>query len=231
MDYRKANVKQVVDILREMTVTKRPPLKKNAFEKRMDQILNWLVSNAVLTFVVMLILAVCSYFFRSDAILNTTLTFGLLSAFFGWMLQAAVIVALVPSILEIRKDPYKNFFCLVERASNDDSGFLDKLKKCDTLILRYVLAQYKLERVAFEKRGNLLSGSIEKIGFFPALAALIVLSVSLTKATFLHDWSNGIVLLLFSFYIMNVAAFAMHQKMDAVIALAEHYLETSDTDS
>lgn len=221
MEHFQRQVLAALDILQKITQAKLPPFEKTTFERKADQLINAVATHGVLSFVLMVVLAGLTYAFQTTPLLNTTLTIGAITGFLGWSILVALVVAMTPSLWQIGKNPYGQIFRLIRRAAMHDLSFLKLLENFDPLVLRFSLMQYKAERTAFEKRSSLLSGSLEKIGFFPALGALLALSITLSKAAYLGHWANSLIFLLFAFYILNGAAFLMQQKMDAVIALVE----------
>jgi hypothetical protein len=88
--------------------------------------------------------------------------------------------------------------------------------------MEFVLVQYRHERLAFEKRGSLLAGPIEKVGLFPALAAFAVIATTMWHNA--NVWIRVVLSVIPFFYFMNFWGYELRQEMDRTIALLEYCL-------
>lgn len=191
-------------------------------ERRLEKLGELVISHAMLGFLTMLALAGIAYYLRSGPIIATVISVGALSVLCATAFFILTILAAIPFILKIRRAPYSLFLTLVETSFTFDLQYVNRLALCDVRAVQYVLTYYRYERIWFEKRGSALSGSIEKIGLFPALGAVALLSAGLSHLGFGNGWLEMLAPLILAFHFMNLAAFGMLQKMDRVIALFEY---------
>jgi hypothetical protein len=105
-----------------------------------------------------------------------------------------------------------------------DLPLVNRLLACDRDAMEFVLVQYRHERVAFEKRGSLFAGQIEKVGLFPALAAFAVIATTMWHNA--NVWIKVILAVVPFFYFMNFLGYGLGQEMDRTIALLEYGLAT-----
>ncbi|WP_146056841.1 hypothetical protein [Chromobacterium alticapitis] len=201
-----------------------PPMNKH--EEFLEGLRKKILSHAISGFIVMLIFAGAAYLFPISELLNTTFTLSLLVQLTGLVLQLIVIGSIIPFAWEMIKKPHAQFLRLVKRTYNFDIEHVELLSKCDPATLSHLLIHYKNQRTALEKRSSLISGSVEKIGFMPAISSLVVLYLSLTKFPIIQNWINSLVFLLLAFYCLNISIFAMLQKQDRVISLLEYSISS-----
>lgn len=220
------SVDEAFAITKEIMETKSPRPPESNQEKFFEKIRKAVFSHAISGFIVTSIFAVLAYFFPISELLNATFTLSLLVQILGLLLQLVIIASTIPFIWELIKNPYSQFLRLVHTAYSFDMKHVEKLSKCDPTALSYLLIHYKNERSALERRGALLSGSIEKIGFMPAVSSLVVLYLTLTKFPAIQNWINVLVFLLLAFYCLNISIFAMLQKQDRVISLLEYSISS-----
>lgn len=217
-----ADIREVFEIISEVTSANRPTIPGTAMERRLEKLGEWVISHAMLGLLTMLLLAALAYYVRSEPLVATVISVGTLSMIFALSFFAVLILSAIPLILKIKKAPFSQFLSLVESSYTFDLQYARRLAQCDKRAVQYVLAYYKYERNGFEKRGSVLSGSIEKIGIFPALGALAILAVALSKITFASQWIQMIPPLILAFYFLNFGMFGMLQKKDRVITLLEY---------
>ena len=222
-----ADIKHVKDLASEITKTKRPVLPSSKFERRIAGISVNIQQHGLIISLMQIVLAIVFYFSQSFA---GFITFGfltILGMLSGLSLCLLAIVGLVPFLFQIRKEPYGPFLQLVTLESEFDLQFVYRLSSCNVNSLEYVL-QYKLERNGLEKRGSMLSGAIDKIGIFPALAATALLFTNISDIKFGNGWLKTIPPSILAFHLINLSIFPMLQKMDRVIALLEHTVKVKN---
>ena len=121
----------------------------------------------------------------------------------------------------LRKTPFAPLFSAIEDALIADLPAGNRLVLCERAAIEYVLIQYRHERCAFEKRGAMIAGALDKVGFFPAIAAFVALALTLWS----NVWARELVFAIPAFYFMNFIVYGLTQEMDRVIALLEYSLE------
>ncbi|WP_062112380.1 hypothetical protein [Collimonas pratensis] len=191
-------------------------------ERRLEELGEVIMSHAKIGFLTMLLLAPITYYLRSDPLLATTASIGILSSLCSLAFLVVSIFSAIPFFLKIRKAPYSFFLGAVESSMRFDFEYVDRLAQCNAKAIKYVLTHYKNERTGLEKRGAVLSGSIDKIGLFPALGAIAILSAGLANIQFANGWVQMLVPLILAFHFLNLIAFGMLQKIDRVVALLEY---------
>lgn len=220
-------IHKVFDIVKEATTEKRPARQLTKYEQALDNLSKWLLTHQLMGFSVAIILAGFSYFLHDIPLANTAVATITLSQILGIFLSLVVIALSVPFFYRLFKTPFSQFFYLVESSVTFNLQYVERLASCESAAIRYVLTYYEGERLAFEKRCGILVGSIEKIGFFPALAGLATLSISLSKLPAMRSWATALIFLILAFYILSTTAFAMTQRQDRVISLLKYCLESS----
>jgi hypothetical protein len=220
-------IAEVFQIAKDATIDKRPVRQLTKYEQTLDKISKWLLTHLLIGFAVAIALAALSLFLHDLPLANTAFATVTLSRLLGIVLSLAAIALSVPSFYRLFKKPFSQFFYLIETSIAFNLQYVERLSTCEAAAIQYVLTHYEAERIAFEKRCGILVGSIEKIGFFPALAGLGTLSISLSKLPAMQAWANALIFLIFAFYILSTAAFAMTQRQDRVISLLKYCLEPS----
>ncbi|SAK71307.1 hypothetical protein [Caballeronia ptereochthonis] len=219
-------IDEVFDIVKKATTDKRPERQLTKYEKALETFSKWLLTHQLMGFSLAIILAGLSYFLHDTPLAKTASATVTLSQLLGVALSLVVIAFSVPFFHRLLKTPFSQFFHLAESSATFNLQYVERLATCETAAIRYVLTCYEGERIAFEKRCGILVGSIEKIGFFPALAGLGTLSIGLSKLSAMQSWANALIFLILAFYILSTAAFAMTQRQDRVISLLKYCLET-----
>jgi hypothetical protein len=220
-------IDKVVGIIKKATTEKEPERQLTKCERILEHFSKWLLTHQLIGFLVAIIISGLSYFLHDIPLANTALATLTLSQILGVVLAAIAIALSVPFSYRIFEAPFSQFFHLVESSVTFNLQYVEQLATCEAGAIRYVLTHYEGERIAFEKRCGMLVGSIEKIGFFPALAGLGTLSISLTKLPAMQSWANALIFLILAFYILSTVAFAMTQRQDRVISLLKYCLESS----
>ncbi|MEC5161655.1 hypothetical protein [Janthinobacterium sp. CG_S6] len=140
----------------------------------------------------------------------------------------AVVVAGVPKVHRFIRSPYKPFMESVTVILERDMKYLKKLHMCDLGARQAVLAYYQNERNSMERRGSALSGSIDRIGLFPALATVAALAAAVSKLDQGKEFIYVIISVIPFFHMFNFSAIGMYQKMDRVITLLQLSIELAD---
>lgn len=142
----------------------------------------------------------------------------------------AMSSALVPAILDILTDipwlsrsfkqPYSTVMQAVRASAHLDLQFLEELRACDRNVVQYVLRHYQYRRIALEKRAPLLSGNIDKIGLFPAIAGVALLWGTLSGSPYGH-WFSMLPPLIFVFHLLSLWSYEHQERMDRIIGIME----------
>jgi hypothetical protein len=220
-------IDEVLTIVKDATTKKQPTRKLTKYEQILENLSKRLITHQLIGFSVAITLAVLSYFLHDVSLANTALATITLSQLLGIVLSLVAIALSIPFFHSLFKAPFSQFFYLVESSITFNLQYVERLASCEASAIRYVLTYYEGERILFEKRCSILVGSVEKIGFFPALAGLATLSISLSRLPAMQSWANALIFLILAFYILSTAAFAMTQKQDRVISLLKYCLELS----
>ena len=217
---------KVFDIVIEVTLMPLPRLPATLIALQLERITRTLVSYSFPGLVIMFALAALTLATRSHPLAYTTLTIGVLLQIVAAGIFGIGILSGVIYLRKVRRSPYAPFLKHVANSFTFDLQFVNKLSLCELNAVRYVLSYYKLERATFERRVCLASGSIERVGLFPAIAALAVLGASLAKLPGVSDWVLSLIPVILAFYFLNLAAYGMLQKKDRVIAMLEFVVQS-----
>jgi hypothetical protein len=178
------------------------------------------LSTTVALILVLEFLPFLSRYLDHDFLVLVTLIVAVLAVVFGALILLSNIADSLPFVNELRRQPYAAFFRLLRATTSNDLRFLGELAHCNQAAVHYVLKQYQYQRQAQEKRGGTLAGNIDRIGLFPALAAVALLWPNLQKAPF-GSWLAMLVPLILAFHLLNLFGFTLQQRMDRIIALLE----------
>ncbi|MCI3205258.1 hypothetical protein DBA20_09835 [Pandoraea capi] len=168
------------------------------------------------------VLAIVSRIFESPALAQTVLAMSILVTLLGIALLISPVVLSVPFFRALYRTPFSP---LLEALDDDmalDLPMVLELTECDGEAVEYVLAHYRHQRNAFEKRGMMLAGALDKIGFFPALVAFAMLMIPAWGH--LNAWVQSFALLVPAFHFLNLLSYGLTQEMDRTIALLEYSL-------
>lgn len=223
----KQQIDEVFEIVEKATTDKRPPRPLTKYEEKLEKITKFLFAHQLTGFSASLLLAIISFFSDDITIAHTAFATLTLAELFIFPLAILVILISAPFIYRHFKEPFHQSLYLSKSSAEFDIKYVDALLQCNLNAIRYALTYYEGERSSLEKRSSLLCGSVERIGFFPALAGLGVLSLSLSKLSILQGWANSLLFLIFAFYILNTATFAMTQRQDRVISLLKFCIDIS----
>lgn len=219
-------IEKVQRIVEEATTAKVISFPKNPVEHRLDVSSKWLMRPGIAGFITMVVLAVVAYYTHSRVLANATFVVSVIVQLITLGVLSIIIFSGILFLWQLKKSPFGPFFSQLKASRELNLPYVFQLAACDKQAVQYVLAHYKYERAGFEKRGSLLAGSVERVGLFPALAALVLLVAGLEKVTELGTWPVMFGPIIFAFYLMNVASFNMLQKMDRVIGLLEFCIQS-----
>lgn len=219
------SIEEVLKIVDEATREKRPLLKTTTFEQKMERMQRWLFAGTAYAAILMLTLAALGLIAQLPVLRESILAAAATSQIFGLLMLIVGIVGALPFLWTLRKSVYNPFLDMVRISSAHDLAIITKLLNCQDMPLQYVLMQYKQERNGYERRTGMINGSIEKIGVFPALAALALLISNLLKVDWIRPWVSYAGLLLLVFMLLSMTAAHMLYKMDRVIAMLEFVLQ------
>ncbi|NHZ41762.1 hypothetical protein [Massilia aquatica] len=172
-----------------------------------------------------------AYFFNIPVLANVSLLFSAGAHLVALIYSLIAIVVGIPSLFRIFKNPYAPMLSSVQRFLTADRPFIERLAAQDAGILKQVLAYYKDGRNGMEKRGSLLSGSIDRIGLFPALGAAALLAAGIYKLSPENHWIQMLVPIITTFHFLNFLAFGMYAKMDRIIVMLELAVAESESRS
>jgi hypothetical protein len=223
----KHQIEKIFEILEKATTDKRPPRPLTKYEERIERLTKPLIGHQLTGFTVFLLLAIIAFFSGNIAIAHTAFATLTLAELFIPPLGIAAILISAPFLYRLLKEPFHQFFYLARSSAEFDAKYVDDLLRYELAALRYVLTYYEGERLSLEKRSSLLCGSVERLGVFPSLAGLGVLSLSLSKLSVPQGWTNSLIFLIFAFYILNITTFAMTQRQDRVISLLKFCIDIS----
>jgi hypothetical protein len=214
-----ADLRSTLEIVGTLTRRKLPERNRTRAERLIDKWQNWLAVHAALAFFVTLALAATFFVVRSTALAQTTFILAIAVQIMGVLMNGLVILGGVASLYELQRDPFKHVMRISCESTFSDHIPLTQLVNTPTLITQLILVQYRLQRDSLEWRTAVLSGGLDKIGIFPALATFAVTAASIAKMA--NPWLNGLIFLVPAFYILNISAQSVKQEMNRVIALLE----------
>ena len=111
-----------------------------------------------------------------------------------------------------------------------DTHHINDLYKYDIHSIKYVLVQLKAERVGLERRIALLVGALEKIGFIPALIAMIAILMRPEIGKYPSELVQYIAIVILVFYTGSFVHNYQMEKLDRVIMLIEMVIEAKKSE-
>jgi len=222
-----SDIEAVMAIVTDATTASELLLPASPIELSLDRLRRWFLAHAARVAMVMLGVAGLALYSKSQPLANTTLTLGIIAQLLALAMMITTIVGGIIFANGLRKNPYGMVLERVRALAYRERAHIDGFAKCSPYALRYVLLCYRHERNGYEKRGGMIAGAIDKIGIFPALAALVLLVWNLLNIPGAVGWAAFFGPLLFAFYWMALASAALTQKMDRVIALLEYGVQSS----
>ncbi|MRW90191.1 hypothetical protein GJ699_09365 [Duganella sp. FT80W] len=145
------------------------------------------------------------------------LALGILAEICGVTILLSEVLISIPTFYQLTKAPFGFFFIQLRASTTFDLQMVSDLAQCDPAAVRYVAKHYQYHRMGLEKRGGTLSGSIDKLGLFPALGAVLLLWNQLSISP-TGSWAVMLVPMIILFHFMNLYSFSLQQRMDRVIA-------------
>ncbi|WP_146126170.1 hypothetical protein [Burkholderia multivorans] len=219
---RRQDLDEVKGIVRRLTTRKRPARQKSRWVMRVENGEKLVRALGLIGLLECVVLAIVSVAFDSLALLRTVSAMSILVTLLAIALLISPIVLSVPFFRTLYRTP---FAPLLEALDDDmalDMSMVVELMECDREAVEYVLAHYRHQRNAFEKRGMMLAGALDKIGFFPALVTFAMLLIPAWEH--LDVWIRSFALLVPAFHFMNLLSYGLTQEMDRTIALLEYSL-------
>jgi hypothetical protein len=222
------SVTAVFDIISEFTLSRITLPPSDTHGNRFEKLFKFLESKGKFFFLLVVILVIAmigcgalGYLIKSRLLMNVSAVVYALSVAIWLAYMLAVIFASFPEIIKIFRAPLKPLLQSVRHALDVERPYRDRLELIEINAVKHVLAHYRNEREAMEKRGSLLSGAIDRIGLFPALGgvALLYLGLSALKST--NGWILMLVPVILVFHFMNFLAFGWYQKVDRIIVMLE----------
>jgi hypothetical protein len=217
---------EVRDILKELTVRKRPERSQSRWMFRIESAAKLVRMLALVGLAECLILAFMSLIFKSYPLAQTVSAMALLVTLLATAMLMSPVVLSVPFLQTLYRTPFEPLFEALDDALSLDLRLVHELTVCDREAVEYTLIQYRHQRQSFEKRGAMLAGSLDKIGFFPALVAFAMLIVP--AWAHLDAWVRGFALLVPAFHFLNLLSYGLIQEMDRAIALLEYSVAAQD---
>jgi hypothetical protein len=218
-------IQEVMDVVTEATVAKRPLLPQTIYERRANAVGQWFFSHSMHASLLMFATAILAFYLKSVPLIDTSIALAAISNVLFFGVLCAIILGSIPFLWYVFRSPYGPFLALVKSSAYFDLKFVCALDDCSVEAVRYVLVQYRQQRNVSERRAGMVAGAIDKVGIFPALAALVILLTNLLKAPGTVPWASIFGPLLLAFNFLSIAACEMLQKMDRVIALLEFDIE------
>jgi hypothetical protein len=171
-------------------------------------------------------MAIMTTVLDSHPLAETVFAMGLLLTLLGTAMLMSPVLLSVPLLRKLYQTPFEPLFEALDDALSLDLPSVHDLAGCEREAMEYTLSQYRHQRQAFEKRGAMLAGSLDKIGFFPALVAFAMLIVP--AWSHLDAWIRDFALLVPAFHFLNLLTYGLTQEMDRAIALLEYSLAARD---
>ena len=162
--------------------------------ERAERTVHWL---ALIGLVECVVLAIVSWTFDSRPL---AFTVGVLSLLVTLLILATMISPMAvaaPGYRTFFRQPFTPLFESLDDAMGLDLDTVSELMGCEREAVEYVLAHFKNERFAFERRGMMLAGSLDRLGFFPTMIAFTRLIVPVW--THLHPRVRSFALLVPAF--------------------------------
>lgn len=223
-------IEKVIDIIRRATTAVLPPLPSGLKGNwlRLEEFTNkherkpiWLALTFILISLALYFLQL--YIGRQAMLLAGAMASSLELAAIGILVCDMILI--IPTMTILRSEPFHFVLNLLELGAIFELKFIHELDKCSPQSVQYVTKQYQYQRIAMEKRGAALSGSIDKLGLFPAIAALALLWHNLSQSG-IGPWSLVLAIVILAFHLLNLYSFGLQQRMDRVIAILDASIAT-----
>lgn len=220
------DIDEVRDILKQLTVRKRPVRSQSPWASHVENAERLVRTFSLVGLAECAIMAVITTVSDSHPLAETVFAMGLLLTLLGTAMLMSPVLLSVPLLRKLYHTPFEPLFEALEDALLLDLPSVHDLAQCEREAMEYTLAQYRHQRQSFEKRGAMLAGSLDKIGFFPALVAFAMLIVP--AWSHLDAWIRDFALLVPAFHFANLLSYGLTQEMDRAIALLEYSLAARD---
>lgn len=219
---RRADIDNVREIVGRLTTRKRPERPKSGWVARVENAEKAVRALAFIGLAECSVLAFLSRVFDSHPLVETVLVLSLLVTLLGLAMLISPVVLSLPFFRTLYRTPFAPVFESLSDAMNLDLAMVLELTECEREAVEYVLAHYRHQRLAFERRGMMLAGALDKMGFFPALVAFAMLMIP--TWSHLDVWIRELALLVPAFHFLNLLSYGLTQEMDRAIALIEYSL-------
>jgi hypothetical protein len=219
---RDSDVREIRETVEKITTRARPERVNTGIWRLFANAEKFAFRQTLLGYSVSIILLALVPMFPGAPLLGTALSIAILATLLGIAFLVLIPVNGLPLLNTLRKTPFAPLLSLIDDAMTLDLPLVNRLMACDRYAMEFVLVQYRHERLAFEKRGSLLAGPIEKVGLFPALAAFAVIATTMWHNA--NAWIKVVLSVIPFFYFMNFWGYGLRQEMDRTIALLEYCL-------
>ena len=216
------DIEEVKSAVTRLTTRKRSDQPKSGWVIRVESIERLVRTLALIGLAECVLLALLSRALDSYPLTETVLAMSILVTLLGIALFISPVVLSIPFFRTVYRAPFTPLIEALDDAIKLDLPMVLELIRCDYEAVKYVLAHYRHQRLAFERRGMMLAGSLDKIGFFPAMVAVVMLMIP----TWPHvdPWIRNFALLVPAFHFVNMLSYGLTQEMDRTIALLEYCL-------
>lgn len=232
-DMHYADVMAAFEVVSEFTLTRRTLPPSDSPNDRFERLASKLQSYGKRVFLFLLVLVVfeigcgaLGYYVKSNLLVSISNGAIGASLLLWTAYMLATSVAYVPGVIKIFRAPFKPLLQLVKHSIKEERSYLDRLASINVSAVKHVLAHYRNERNAMEKRGSSLSGAIDKIGLFTALGGVALLYLGLKEFAVGHEWIGMLVPVIAVFHFMNFLALDMYAKFDRIIVMLECSINT-----
>ncbi|MDN7718468.1 hypothetical protein [Burkholderia gladioli] len=215
-----AEINEIHEIVSRLTRRKLRGRPKTRSELWVDDMAKVLVEHSKAMFVALVIFLLLSWSLERDSIRYGFLVVSVLLSGLQFFSGYIVIRGSFPFFNQLRKYPYDSLLWSIRASVLADNLEIEVLLGFRRIAIERYLVEYLQEKESFEKRGMLLAGALDKIGFFPSLAAFVGVATSLwAHSEFLI---RGLVFLVPAFYFVGFGASVLLQEMNRVVAVLEH---------
>ncbi|WP_321818817.1 MULTISPECIES: hypothetical protein [unclassified Paraburkholderia] len=229
MDVTKQEIEGIHKIVVALTTRKLGPHGKSRAERWFDNAERILASHSIAILLAVLGLLLGSWLWEREWLQDAALTAAVLVVIWAIVSYLIMVGGAVPFFNKLRKDPFSTLHRNIEASTLLDLPEMLKLLQFRHEAVSVYLMQYRHERDSFEKRMALISGALDKIGFFPALAAFFSVGFSIWQHS--QTLFRVLVFLVPAFYILAFLSWRVTQEMNRTITIIEHCLEIMESKS
>jgi len=217
------DIEEVKGVVARLTTRKRSEQSKSRWVVRVENAERMVRKLALIGLAECAVFALLSRAWDSHPLTETVLVMSILVTLLVIALLISPMVMSIPFFRKVYRAPFTPLIEALDDAIKLDFPMVLELDRCDREAIEYVLAHYRHQRIAFERRGMMLAGSLDKIGFFPAMVAFVMLMIPTWGH--LDPWIKYFALLVPAFHFLNMLSYGITQEMDRTIALLEYCLE------